>query len=201
MVTKSRVAKLPSGSSARHCRATGSHFDSTLLGTKKVRRAQGKSNHRGQLSDELPNRSRLPSRGLAGKGFTQAPPVHCIGFSRDVTEQWHRQRPLPRRTLVGLYQLGQPDTFEQGHLQPPEARTTGSTRQGCEGHGNPQLPHIGGTMTRHDRVSAHRHRGISLGLCVCPFVKIGSSVSSSIQAVTNRISESSITRLTTTAHA
>jgi len=112
---------------------------------------------------------------LASKGFTQAQ-FESSGFVVDVTDSGiDNGTTLPGH--FGLYLAGatnQPSRVIYSRLE--GTANSGSTRQGCDGHGNLNTHIIAGF---NDLINGFPHTdsaGFHYGLGVCPFVKVGSSV-------------------------
>ena len=111
---------------------------------------------------------------LASKGFTQSQ-FAASGFIVDVTDSG-----IDNGTSTpghfGLYQSGSPTLASRVSYSRLEGRANpGSTRAGCDGHGNLNAHIIAGFNDR----SGFPHTdalGYRYGLGVCPFVKVGSSV-------------------------
>lgn len=111
---------------------------------------------------------------LASKGFTQAQ-FDASGFVVDVSDSG-----IDNGTTnvghFGLYKFGNPGSGTRVAYSRLEGTpNTGSTLQGCDGHGNLNAHIIGGF---NDMVTAPHldSSGYHYGLGICPFVKVGSSV-------------------------
>ena len=112
---------------------------------------------------------------LAGKGFTQAQ-FSASGFVVDVSDSG-----IDNGTTApghfGLYQggtPGQPSRVAYARLE--GTANTGSTLQGCDGHGNLNSHIIAGFNGRAAGFPHTDVSGFHYGLGVCPFVRVGSSV-------------------------
>jgi len=112
---------------------------------------------------------------LASKGFTQAQ-FASSGLVVDVTDSGiDNGTTLPGH--FGLYSGGatnQPSRVIYSRLE--GTANSGSTRQGCDGHGNLNTHIIAGF---NDLANGFPHTdsvGFHYGLGVCPFVSVGSSV-------------------------
>ena len=128
----------------------------------------------GNLSGNVPNGPGYLA-WLASKGFTQAQ-FDASGFVVDVTDSGiDNGSAAPGH--FGLYKSGdvnQPSRVVYNRLE--GTANTGSTLQGCDGHGNLNSHIIAGF---NDRANGFPHTdasGFHFGLGVCPFVKVGSSV-------------------------
>ncbi len=112
---------------------------------------------------------------LAGKGFDQTQ-FTTSGFGVDVTDSG-----IDNGTTTpghfGLYVAGDPASASRVIYSRLEGTPNGgSTRQGCDGHGNLNSHIVAGF---NDRAAGFPHTdaaGFRFGLGVCPFVKVGSSV-------------------------
>ncbi|MGC3956784.1 MAG: S8 family serine peptidase [Verrucomicrobiota bacterium] len=111
---------------------------------------------------------------LAGKGFAQAQ-FDASGFVVDVSDSG-----IDNGTTsvghFGLYKTGVPGLGSRvAYSRLEGTANTGSTLQGCDGHGNLNAHIIGGF----NDMSTAPHldsAGYHYGLGICPFVKVGSSV-------------------------
>ena len=112
---------------------------------------------------------------LTSKGFTQAQ-FSASGFVVDVSDSG-----IDNGTTspghFGLHQAGDPGQASRvAYARLEGTPNSGSTLQGCDGHGNLNSHIIAGF---NDRASGFPHTdasGFHYGLGVCPFVKVGSSV-------------------------
>jgi hypothetical protein len=112
---------------------------------------------------------------LAGKGFTQ-PQFTASGFVVDVSDSG-----IDNGTTApghfGLYQLGDPTLSSRvAYTRLEGTPNTGTTLQGCDGHGNLNSHIIGGFNAGASGFPHTDASGFHYGLGVCPFVKLGSSV-------------------------
>ncbi len=112
---------------------------------------------------------------LASKGFSQAQ-FDASGFVVDVTDSGiDNGSAAPGH--FGLYKSGDVNQSSRVVYNRLEGTAnTGSTLQGCDGHGNLNSHIIAGY---NDRANGFPHTdasGFHFGLGVCPFVKVGSSV-------------------------
>jgi len=112
---------------------------------------------------------------LASKGFTQAQ-FTASGFLVDVTDSGI-DNGTTNAGHFGLYQNGDPAQGSRVAYNRLEGTpNSGSTLQGCDGHGNLNTHIIAGF---NDRANGFPHTdaaGFHYGLGICPFVKVGSSV-------------------------
>lgn len=111
---------------------------------------------------------------LATKGFTQSQ-FDSAGFVVDVTDSGI-DNGTTNANHFGLFRLGTTANVSRVAYNRLEGTAnSGSTIQGCDGHGNLNAHIIGGYVTLtnfpHTDSSGYRY-----GLGVCPFVKVGSSV-------------------------
>jgi uncharacterized repeat protein (TIGR01451 family) len=112
---------------------------------------------------------------LSGKGFAQAQ-FSASGFVVDVSDSG-----IDNGTIApghfGLYQAGDPGQASRvAYTRREGTANSGSTLQGCDGHGNLNSHIIGGY---NDLATGFPHTdasGFRYGLGVCPFVRLGSSV-------------------------
>jgi len=111
---------------------------------------------------------------LASKGFAQTQ-FTASGFSVDVTDSGIDNATLTPNHF-GLYTAGNVGLASRVLWSRLEGTPNGgSTRQGCDGHGNINAHIIGG----YNDLSGSPHTdsaGYHYGLGVCPFVPVGSSV-------------------------
>ena len=112
---------------------------------------------------------------LASKGFTQAQ-FSASGFAVDVTDSG-----LDNGTTspghFGLYLTGDPAAGSRVIYNRLEGTAhSGSTLQGCDGHGTLNSHIIAGYNNQPNGFPHTDAAGFHYGLGVCPFVKIGSSV-------------------------
>ncbi len=112
---------------------------------------------------------------LASKGFTQAQFTNS-GFAVDVSDSGiDNGTTLPGH--FGLYQFGDPSQPSRVVYNRLEGTpNSGSTLEGCDGHGNLNTHIIGGYNDLADGFPHTDSAGFHYGLGVCPFVKVGSSV-------------------------
>lgn len=111
---------------------------------------------------------------LTSKGFTQAQ-FDASGFVVDVSDSG-----IDNGTTnvghFGLYKSGNPNLGTRvAYSRLEGTANSGSTLQGCDGHGNLNSHIIGGfnDMTTAPHLDSS---GYHYGLGICPFVKVGSSV-------------------------
>ena len=128
----------------------------------------------GNLSGNVPNGPGYLA-WLAGKGFSQAQ-FDASGFVVDVSDSgMDNGSTAPGH--FGLYKSGDPNQSSRVvYTRLEGTANTGSTLQGCDGHGNLNTHIIAGY---NDRANGFPHTdasGFHFGLGVCPFVKVGSSV-------------------------
>ncbi|MFH0907425.1 MAG: S8 family serine peptidase [bacterium] len=111
---------------------------------------------------------------LASKGFAQTQ-FNGSGFSVDVTDSGIDNATLAPNHF-GLYNAGNVGLTSRVMWSRLEGTpNSGSTRQGCDGHGNINAHIIAG----YNDLSGFPHTdsdGFHYGLGVCPFVRVGSSV-------------------------
>lgn len=112
---------------------------------------------------------------LTGKGFTQAQ-FTASGFAVDVTDSG-----LDNATTTpghfGLYQFGDTNLSSRIIYNRLEGTpNTGSTLQGCDGHGTLNSHIIAGYNNQPNGFPHTDSSGFHYGLGVSPFVKVGSSV-------------------------
>ncbi len=112
---------------------------------------------------------------LATKGFTQAQ-FTASGFSVDVSDSG-----IDNGTAIpghfGLYLTGSLSNASRVIYNRLEgSANSGSTLQGCDGHGTLNSHIIGGYNNQPDGFPHTDSAGFHYGLGVCPFVKVGSSV-------------------------
>lgn len=112
---------------------------------------------------------------LASKGFSQAQ-FAASGFVVDVSDSGIDNGSVAPGHF-GLYQAGDPAQGSRvAYTRLEGTANSGSTLQGCDGHGNLNSHIIAGF---NDRAAGFPHTdasGFHYGLGVCPFVKVGSSV-------------------------
>ncbi|MFO0830285.1 MAG: immunoglobulin domain-containing protein [Phycisphaerales bacterium] len=111
---------------------------------------------------------------LASKGFTQAQ-FNTSNFVVDISDSGV-DNGTTSPNHFGLYQSGiRPGTSRIAYNRLMGTANSGSTLQGCDGHGNLNTHIIAGYVD----VAGSPHAdasGYHYGLGVCPFVKVGSSV-------------------------
>ena len=112
---------------------------------------------------------------LASKGFTQAQ-FAASGFAVDVSDSG-----IDNGTTApghfGLYPLGNTSQISRVIYSRLEGTpNSGSTPQGCDGHGTLNAHVIAGYDNMTNLLVHADSAGFSYGLGVCPFVKVGSSV-------------------------
>jgi uncharacterized repeat protein (TIGR01451 family) len=128
----------------------------------------------GNLADNAPSGAGYLA-WLSGKGFTQEQ-FTASGFVVDVSDSG-----IDNGTTApghfGLYQAGDPAQASRiAYTRREGTANSGSTLQGCDGHGNLNSHIVGGY---NDLAAGFPHTdasGFHYGLGVCPFVKLGSSV-------------------------
>lgn len=127
----------------------------------------------GNLTGNLPNGPGYLA-WLASKGFTQAQ-FDASGFVVDVSDSG-----IDNGTTAvghfGLYVSGNPGLGSRvAYSRLEGSPNSGSTLQGCDGHGNLNAHIIGGF---NDMVTSPHldSSGYHYGLGICPFVKVGASV-------------------------
>jgi hypothetical protein len=133
----------------------------------------------GNISGNLPTATNYLD-WLAGKGFTQAQ-FTASNFAVNITDSGiDNGTQTPNH--FGLYKLGDPTNPANSRIIYNRLEGTpnsGSTIQGCDGHGTENTHIIGGYVPNGAPFNAAPHSDASsyrFGLGVCPFVKIGSSV-------------------------
>jgi uncharacterized repeat protein (TIGR01451 family) len=128
----------------------------------------------GNLSGNVPSGAGYLA-WLASKGFTQAQfaasglvvDVSDSGIDNGTTSPGH----------FGLYRAGDPGQGARvAYARREGTANTGSTLQGCDGHGNLNSHIIAGFNSRATGFPHTDASGYHYGLGVCPFVKVGSSV-------------------------
>ncbi|WP_233262159.1 S8 family serine peptidase [Vitiosangium sp. GDMCC 1.1324] len=127
----------------------------------------------GQLTGNAPSGATWLA-WLASKGFTQAQ-FTASGFGVDVTDSGiDNGTPLPNH--FGLYLNGDvTGTSRVVYNRLEGTPNTGSTIQGCDGHGNLNAHIVAGFSNQSGAPFADA-AGFHYGLGVAPFVKVGSSV-------------------------
>lgn len=112
---------------------------------------------------------------LTSKGFTQAQ-FAASGFVVDVTDSG-----VDNGTTApghfGLYEAGDPNlTPRVAYNRLEGTPNSGSTLQGCDGHGNLNSHIIAGFNDSNAGFPHQDANGFRYGLGICPFVQVGSSV-------------------------
>ncbi len=132
----------------------------------------------GDLNGNVPNPGNYMSY-LAGKGFTQAQ-FDTSGFAVDVTDSGIDTATPASPTQFLLRKFGDPANTSRFIYSRLEGTAhSGSTLQGCDGHGNLNATIIGGYVPDGAPFNAFPHMdasGFRYGMGLAPFVKVGSSV-------------------------
>ncbi len=132
----------------------------------------------GDLTGNVPNPGNYMTY-LAGKGFTQAQ-FDTSGFAVDVTDSGIDTATPAAPTQFLLRKFGDPANTSRFIYSRLEGTAhSGSTLQGCDGHGNLNATIIAGYVPDSAPFNAFPHMdaaGYRYGMGLAPFVKVGSSV-------------------------